>query len=212
MAATETPSAERTLRRDAAANRDRILDAARHAFDERGLDVGMDEIAALAGVGVGTIYRRFSSKEELIGAVVDELPSAIRQIMLDALADEDVAAGWAGFLDAMGELQAARVGCLSRLWNAADDEVRHEVTDLGRTLLARAQAAGVVREDLVYEDVSMLLWSMQAIIERTSTIAPGVWRRYLELASRSLSPGGAPLAHRALRPAEAVAVSAAAAR
>jgi AcrR family transcriptional regulator len=212
MAATETSGAERALRRDAAANRDRILDAARAAFDARGLDVGMDEIAALAGVGVGTIYRRFPSKEDLIAAVVDELPATIRQIMIEALAAEDVAAGWAGFLDGMGELQVARVGCLPRLWNAADDEVRREVTDLGRALLARAQAAGVVRVDLVYEDVTMLLWSMQAIIERTVAIEPGAWRRYLELASSSLSPGGSPLSQRPLSAEEAAAVSRAAAR
>jgi AcrR family transcriptional regulator len=208
----QPPSQVRSLRRDAAENRDRILDAARALFDEDGLDVGMDAIAERAGVGVGTVYRRFSSKEELIEAVVGELPSAIRDVILDALAHESIAEGWASFLDQMGALQVAHVGCLPRLWNAADEEVRLEVTELGRTLLVAAQEAGVVRADIVYEDVSMLLWSMQAIIERTLPIEPDAWRRHLELFSQALAPGGAPLSARALTPDEVAAASRAAAR
>ena len=67
---------EPALRRDAARNRDKILAAARAAFDEEGVDVGVEVIAQRAGVGVGTLYRRFPTKELLIEAVVDEVLEA----------------------------------------------------------------------------------------------------------------------------------------
>ena len=62
--------AVRPLRRDAERNRQRILTAASEVFNERGLDVSLDEIARHAGVGVGTVYRRFRTKEELIEALM----------------------------------------------------------------------------------------------------------------------------------------------
>ncbi|HEX7609109.1 MAG TPA: helix-turn-helix domain-containing protein, partial [Solirubrobacteraceae bacterium] len=60
---------ERPLRRDAERNRQRVLAAARELFAERGLDVTLDDIARGAGVGVGTVYRRFPDKEQLIDAL-----------------------------------------------------------------------------------------------------------------------------------------------
>src|SRR5260370_33352238 len=63
------PDTVRPLRRDAERNRQRILEAASEAFNERGLEVSLDEIARYAGVGVGTVYRRFRTKEELVEAL-----------------------------------------------------------------------------------------------------------------------------------------------
>jgi AcrR family transcriptional regulator len=199
MATAAAPS----LRRDAAENRDRILAAARSLFVEEGLDAGMDEIARRAGVGVGTVYRRFDSKEELIVAALADLPAQLAALIAAAEAAESVAEGFFGFLEAVGELQAANVGCLSRLWSAADATSRAETTELGRALLTRAQAEGVVRADLVYEDVSVLLWSLQGVIERTLSVRPDAWRRHLELLIAGLRPGAAPLVGPPLTEAEA---------
>ena len=66
-----TTTAERPLRKDAERNRRRILDAAREVFAERGLDAGLDHIARHAGLGVGTVYRRFPDKERLIEALFE---------------------------------------------------------------------------------------------------------------------------------------------
>ena len=70
-------SEERPLRRDAARNRERILAAAGEVFATRGLEVTLDDIAHHAGVGVGTVYRRFHDKEQLIDALFDDRMEAI---------------------------------------------------------------------------------------------------------------------------------------
>src|SRR5262249_1607030 len=88
-----------TLRRDAERNRQRILEAARQGFAERGLGITLDEIARLAGVGVGTVYRRFPNKELLIDALFEE---RIGEIVADgrkAAADEDAWRGLSRFLE-----------------------------------------------------------------------------------------------------------------
>ena len=197
----------KALRCDAARNLDRILDAARVTFNEEGLDAGIDLIAQRAHVGVGTIYRRFPSKEDLIAAVLDEILSSIRDLVLEAQAHDSVAEGFAFYLTAMGQLEFDHMGFLPRLWNDADDEVRREITDLTLDLLERAQEAGVVRADVVYADVVSILWSLRGIIDRTAAVSPGAWKRYLELVSQSLLPGGAPLRNPPLTQTQADAVS-----
>ena len=69
---TRTPTPDTVLRRDARANRDRILAAARAAFAAGGVDVPVEEIAERAGVGMGTLYRRFPTKHDLVEAVIEE--------------------------------------------------------------------------------------------------------------------------------------------
>src|SRR3954470_18345006 len=78
-----------TLRRDAQRNRDRILDAARRAFAEEGLDIGVDEIARRAGLGVGTLYRRFPTKASLVEAIFEDRLDALQPAIDEALAADD---------------------------------------------------------------------------------------------------------------------------
>ncbi len=133
---------ERALRRDAAENRQRLLDAAATVFSERGLDVGVDEIARVAGVGIGTLYRRFPTKDALVSELV-------RQVYDDflALADEALSApdgeGLEQVLYGTGAILASNRGCLSRMWN--DDEttiLRDEYRRILFELLARAKQHG----------------------------------------------------------------------
>jgi AcrR family transcriptional regulator len=186
---------EPTLRRDAARNRDKILRAARAAFDEEGVDVGVEVIAQRAGVGVGTLYRRFPTKELLIEAVVSEVLDAVLSAAQTALAHESPADGFTEYLRAVGWLQFEHVGCLTRLWNDSPGDVRERIEEAGRSLLARAQQAGAVRHDLVYEDVIVLFWSLRGVIETTATVSPEAWLRHLDLLVRSVAPGGEPLRH-----------------
>jgi AcrR family transcriptional regulator len=183
------------LRQDAARNRVKILAAALAAFDEEGVDVGVEAIAHRAGVGMGTLYRRFPTKELLIEAVVDELLEKVLSTARAALENESAADGFAEFLRAVGWLQFEHAGCLARLWTHTDSEWRNRIEVLTRTLLARAQAAGTVRQDLVYEDVIVLFWSLRGVIEATSTISADAWLRFFELLLSSLGPGGPPLVH-----------------
>src|SRR5450759_1004166 len=113
-----------TLRRDAARNRDKILAAARAAFDEEGVDVGVESIAQRAGVGIGTLYRRFPTKELLIEAVVAEVRHAVLSAAEAALENGTPTTGLADFLRAVGWLQFEHAGCLTRLWSSGHDEVR----------------------------------------------------------------------------------------
>src|SRR4051794_39660878 len=97
---------DRPLRADAARNRARLLEAARALFAERGLAVTMDEIARHAGVGVGTAYRRFASREELIAALFDD---RIEQVIANAeraLEDPDPWHGLVAFLEGQTAMQA----------------------------------------------------------------------------------------------------------
>ena len=85
--ATSPPISDRPLRRDAERNRQRILEAARDAFAEEGLSVTLDEIARRAGVGVGTVYRRFPDKEQLIEALFEDQMQAFVAMADECLVD-----------------------------------------------------------------------------------------------------------------------------
>src|ERR671926_1617013 len=89
----------RTLRRDAARNRERLLAAARELFAEHGLDVTLNDIAHHAGVGVGTAYRRFANKEEVIDALFEEGLQNIASAARDALEDPHAWQGLVSFLE-----------------------------------------------------------------------------------------------------------------
>ncbi|HEX3946640.1 MAG TPA: helix-turn-helix domain-containing protein [Acidimicrobiales bacterium] len=187
------------LRRDAARNLAKILAAARTTFYEEGVDAGVETVAQRAGVGVGTLYRRFPTKESLIDAVVDELLQGVLATATDALANATPATGFAEFMRAVSQLQADHAGCLGRLWNdARHGPVRAEIEKACRKLLARAQKAGSVRADLVYEDVVLLHWSVRGVIETTAPVAPDAWLRHLDLLLAAAAPSAAPLGHRPL--------------
>src|SRR3954470_3515659 len=93
-----------TLRRDAERNRRRILEAARRGFAERGLGITLDEIARLAGVGVGTVYRRFPNKELLIDALFEERIGEVVALARAAAGDEDAWRGLSRFLEGAVDL------------------------------------------------------------------------------------------------------------
>jgi AcrR family transcriptional regulator len=185
------PIPARPLRRDAAENRERLLDAAIQVFAEHGLDAGVDEVARVAGVGTGTLYRRFPTKQ----ALIDELVGGMRRSILAVARRAALATDGSGIEDLLvgaGELQAAQSGCLRRLWNQSDAEsdALNEFRSLIGVLLKSGQAAGRIRPDITSTDISMLLWSLRGVIESTVTAAPNAWRRHLELMIAGLRPVG----------------------
>jgi AcrR family transcriptional regulator len=105
--------AERPLRRDAAENRQRLLDAAAQVFAEHGLDAGVEEIARVAGVGMGTLYRRFPSKDALIAALVRDVLDTLLTLADEACLRTD-GSGLEYFLESASAYQAAHRGCLPR--------------------------------------------------------------------------------------------------
>ncbi|PBC45257.1 TetR/AcrR family transcriptional regulator [Rhodococcus sp. ACS1] len=180
---------ERALRRDAAENRQRLLDAAATVFSERGLDVGVDEIARVAGVGIGTLYRRFPTKDALVSELV-------RQVYDDflALADEALSApdgeGLEQVLYGTGAILASNRGCLSRMWN--DDEttiLRDEYRRILFELLARAKQHGRIREDAADADLDLIFWSVRGVVATTRGVTDTGWRRAMAIMIAGLRPG-----------------------
>jgi AcrR family transcriptional regulator len=183
------PAGGRPLRRDAAENRRRILAAASVVFADHGLDAGVEEVARVAGVGMGTLYRRFPSKQ----ALIDELISAMRRELLDiaqrAAARTD-GTGLEQLLVNTGRLQADHLGCLRRLWAQSEAGMK-AIEDFRRlvpVLLQSAQQHGRIRPEITHSDISMVLWSVSAIIDTSATVAPQAWQRHLELLIAGLRP------------------------
>lgn len=186
----------RPLRRDARANRERLLAAAREAFAEAGLGVGVDGIAARAAVGVGTLYRHFPSKEALVDAVFEQRLEELALLVEEALAVADPWAGFAELVERLVELQHADRGFKDVMTSHLSDEgqaaaFRARFAPNLERLIARAQAAGELRPDVVYEDVSVLLWAAGEVVVATRESAPGFWQRYVGLMLDALRVEGA---------------------
>jgi AcrR family transcriptional regulator len=200
MSPTHAPAAP-PLRRDAAANRERILTAAVEVFSGSGTEAGIDEVARRAGVGVGTVYRRFPTKDALLSEIVAQLLRDLVEVAHTAL-EEAPSDGLAAFLTGAGELQARHAGCLWQLWSGGpgQGETLTELRAIGQQLLARAQASGAVRAELVYEDIGMLLWSLAGVVESAHRVDPQLWRRTLEIMLEGMKPAREALAHPPLAP------------
>jgi AcrR family transcriptional regulator len=153
------PPADRPLRRDAERNRLLILDAARQVFAAEGLDAGFDEIARVAGVGVGTVYRRFPERADLVHALFDQEVDRVVARAEAALADPDAWGALRAFLRWSVEAQAADRGLAQLLASSGDrrsgDDRRHRdrIEPLVDALASRAQAAGALRPDVTALDL-----------------------------------------------------------
>ena len=195
-------SETKALRRDAAEHREQVLDAAARVFAAQGLAASVEEIARVAGVGMGTLYRRFPTKEALIEELVRE---QLSDIMAAATAAQQLpgGAGLEAFLWRTGELFAARCGCLSRLWTEANTaNLVDEIRRLMGELLADSQRHGLVRPDAAVSDISLVLWSLMGVIETAQMAAPQAWRRALELFLSALGSSKGILVEPALTPGE----------
>jgi AcrR family transcriptional regulator len=178
---------ERPLRADAERNRQRILDAARELFAERGLAVTLDDIAHRAGVGVGTAYRRFQDKEALIDALFEDRIDELATLAEDALAnDSDAWSALATFLESGLALQAADRGLHEVLLGTlhgrerlakARDRMKPPIDEL----VARAHASGDLRPDVQPTDLPLVHLMLGAVVDYTRDIEPDAWRRYLTI-------------------------------
>jgi AcrR family transcriptional regulator len=186
-------SKERPLRRDAELNRQRILRAAAEVFGERGLEVTLDDIAHHAGVGVGTVYRRFPNKEALAGAVFVDKLNAVAALAEKAVAKSDPWEALASFVEEATEEISADRGLRQMAMYAiyANEEADRALRRLQRVatkLLERAQAEGVVRGDLEPADFPLIEFMLTTAAEYAWHVRPNVWRRYLGLVLDGLRP------------------------
>lgn len=170
------------LRVDAERNRQRIVAAARQAFAELGLDVPMDEVARRAGVGVGTLYRRYPSRADLVAAAFEVKMTAYAEAARQALADPDPWHGFCEYVEHVCAMQAGDRGFTTVLTMTFPTAKRFEA-DRDRAfadfveLIERAKAAGKLRADFVAEDMPMFLMANAGVLTATADAAPDTWRR-----------------------------------
>ncbi|GAA4115730.1 TetR/AcrR family transcriptional regulator [Nocardioides fonticola] len=177
------PAPARPLRKDAQRSRQLVLDAARALFAERGLDVGFDEIARAAGVGVGTVYRRFPDRAALAAALFEE---KIEDLIAAAQSAQAVEDPWESFLQlalVSIRLQQRDRGLLEVLASEAFGdprllELRDRAAAEVQTVVTRVQDAGLLREDLTAMDVVLMLhlFSRMSLADGTE-----LWQRSLVL-------------------------------
>ncbi|RGA06267.1 TetR/AcrR family transcriptional regulator [Microbispora triticiradicis] len=150
----------RTPRADARRNMERLVEAARAAVAETGVEVTAHEIARRAGVGIGTFYRRVSSREALLEAVLDEVFAEMADLAANAAADPDPWHGFETFAVSYVRLRAESCGIREAVGGACGpnlDPVLGRIQESVRLLVERAQEAGVMRSDVAWQDVPFLL-------------------------------------------------------
>lgn len=185
--------AERPLRRDAERNRQRILRAAAEVFTQRGLDATLDDVARQAGVGVGTVYRRFPDKESLVEELFQERINALVAVAEEACTAPDPWQGLASFLEHATACMAGDLGLRQLMMFATygKDKVayaREQMRPVVSKLVERAQAAGALRGDFSATDVPLIAYMLASVAEYASPVQPGVWRRYLALIVDGMVP------------------------
>jgi AcrR family transcriptional regulator len=191
-----SPSEDRRLRADAERNRRRVLDAAQAAFGERGLDVGVAEIAERAGVGRGTLFRNFPTKDDLIAAIVVERMHEAAVSGRQLLDAEDPGEAVFEFLEEVvgrQQIDRALFDAVGDNW-LANEEIRAahaEVIGALDQLLGRAQQAGAARQDVGAMDVLLLLKGVCESSNAFAHLEPGVIPRQLDLVRAAIGAGGA---------------------
>ncbi|MDX6591495.1 MAG: hypothetical protein QOJ13_691 [Gaiellales bacterium] len=184
------------LRRDAKRNRERIVATARELFAGDGIEASVEDITRQAGVGMGTLYRHFATKEELIDAVLEDAFDELIALAEEAIADDDAWRGFTTFLEQTLERHVANRGLKDVVASAEHGRerahaMRERLRPLVRQMIERAQAQGALRRDFTAEDVPVLFWAGGGVIAATATVAPDAWRRQLRFCLDGLQPAAA---------------------
>jgi AcrR family transcriptional regulator len=176
----------RPLRRDAREHRDRLIAAAQREFAAQGVDASLEKIARDAGVAIGTLYRHFPTRLDLLMAA---LRPRLQEFLDGAAKALQIVDPWEGFVCYLENLFAVQAGdrgfndFLSRRFpgNADTEHIHDVMCQQIETVLTRAQEAGDARPDITQADIVNLIWSNGRIIDATSAKAPTAWRRQLYL-------------------------------
>jgi AcrR family transcriptional regulator len=202
---TEGRQPRRALRKDAERNRRRVLDGARALFAERGLEATLNDVAHHANVGVGTVYRRFATKDELLEAIFEDSIEQIAGIADLALRKDDSWDGLVHFVEQSCELTATDRGLREMLYSKAYGGYRVEcarlrLDPLVSALVERARRDGHLRPDVEPSDMPVVGLLAGAVVEWAGQVEPQLWRRYVALLIDGMRahPGQRPVAVAAL--------------
>lgn len=188
-------AAGRRLRSDAVRNRQRILAAAQELFARRGLSTTLDDVAAHAGVGVGTVYRRFANKQELIDGVFEQSIDRLAARADNALTNPDPWAAIAEFLEFVCSSLAENRGLSAVVMGKAEmlpriAARRERLRPVVAEMVERARKAGVVRPDIEAADLFALMHMVDGFARFAHPANSSTWQRYFVLALDSLRPNG----------------------
>ncbi|PZF60485.1 TetR/AcrR family transcriptional regulator [Curtobacterium sp. MCBD17_013] len=194
MPTTSHPDREaRPLRADALRNRERILATARRLFAERGISVTLNDVAHEAGVGVGTVYRRFPDKHALVDALLSAKFETLSALVERAAACPTGREAMRAYLLGALELRASdraladvivRAHPASPALRRDRDRIDAEMT----ALVDRAHREGALREGFQARDVPMLVVMVGAVADRTRACDPDLWRRYGQMLIDGVCP------------------------
>jgi AcrR family transcriptional regulator len=181
---TSAPVRTKPLRRDAALNRSRILQAAREVFAERGLDATLHDVARRAGLGVGTVYRRFANRDELIDALFVDNFDTLAHHAHECLEADDPWQGFVTYFEEVIAMMANDRGLWTVMTTAASKGrnfliARERLSKVTTDLIVRAQDAGELRADFRHDDFPVLHVILGSGADFLAEAAPDAWRRYL---------------------------------
>ncbi len=188
---------ERVQRADARRNREAVIAAAKKLFADQGLDAQMPDVAKVAKVGVGTVYRHFPTKEDLIAALAGERFERLAEKARQELEAGDPWEGLCDFIRFSAQIQADDrglcevMGSRPEVMGGAAEAVG--LDELCDQLVKRAQRSGDLRKDLAWEDIPMIACALGGI---TKAQGPGAdrWPRLVEIVLDGLRvPGGSRL-------------------
>ncbi|MFD8980188.1 TetR/AcrR family transcriptional regulator [Streptomyces sp. NPDC059564] len=188
------------LRADAERNRRLIMRTADRLFAERGFTVPLNEIAREAGIGVGTVYRRFPDLQSLIDALFTERFTAFLGLASTAARRPDPGQALRHYLLEAAQWRARDQALEVVFAHASVDaepvsRLRDDLARLVDGLAERAVAAGAVRADFAGADVYAFLYMTGAVADRTHDVAPDAWRRYAEVLLMGFGLEGPPAEH-----------------
>jgi AcrR family transcriptional regulator len=189
----------RPLRADAARNRQSLLAAAADEFAERGLDASVADIARRAGVGKGTVFRHFPTKDDLLAAIVIDRIDALNAVGERLLDAADPGAALLEFLTVAAQQRQQRdlsflqeAGKLSSEVTMVRAQLFHTINQL----VDRARDHGAVRTDVTGTDIILLMCAPNYVASYAPDASPDLWQRYLAIIFDGLRPQGAhPLPH-----------------
>lgn len=177
-------TAKRPQRADAVRNHARLLQAANEVFAERGLGVTLDDVAHHAGVGVGTVYRHFPGKDELINAVFELNFAAMADAAEKATTGEEPWQALVEYFEFACERMAGSRGMTEVLNRGGCDQVETQhlrIEAAVAKLVQRAQGSGALRPDAHPDDFFGVVFSVGALADVTRQTNPDAWRRHLAL-------------------------------
>jgi AcrR family transcriptional regulator len=182
-------------------NHELLVAAAREVFAERGVEASLEEIARRAGVGVGTLYRHFATRDALVEAVFERRIGEFAAVAERAAEEPDAWAALVGLREGMLEIQAGDrllkdVFLRPPPGTGRVQQAREELRRSFEAVLARARGEGLLRADFTFPDLALLFWSFSPLIDATAEAAPAAWRRHLHwLLAGMRAPGATPQVH-----------------